>query len=265
MAIARGKSGKGRLAVLRRSNGRQCLGVFGSKETCERARDKSGLPVLMNKVCKCDEWRCKAHCKCDREKKLKGRSKARGVGAKTARSSSVSVSSAAVVAPVLAPVGRAAAAFCECLEVERWYRECCTSIGKSAEVELASYCYDNPLVQKVLLQKLRGDDPFKLNVYVDGSQLEEKGRRFCKARLRELRACGERCTVFVCKGHSGKGIYHCKAVVVDRRHLFTGGANLSYSSHLNEELCFKMAGPVVRQVLERLAAHRSRYKVWDGK
>ena len=131
---------------------------------------------------------------------------------------------------------------------------------------MASYIYDHPEVQTALLKKLKGRSPFKLNVYIDSQQLKETSSRYSKSRLKELRSCGERCTVFLGKGRTGRGSYHCKGVVVDRRYLFSGGANLTYASrHFNEEFCYKMVGPVVRQVLERLAGHRSKYEVWGGK
>ena len=60
------------------------------------------------------------------------------------------------------------------------------------------------------------------------------------------------------------GLFHGKAVVVDRRRLYTGGANVTYSSNFNEEFCFLMTGPVVEQVLGKLAVHRQKGKAWKG-
>jgi hypothetical protein len=51
---------------------------------------------------------------------------------------------------------------------------------------------------------------------------------------------------------------------VDRRFLYSGNANFTDKSEVNKEFCFRMVGPVVRQVLERLALHRQRHTLWDG-
>ena len=68
----------------------------------------------------------------------------------------------------------------------------------------------------------------------------------------------------MCRGVGRQGAYHGKAVVVDRRVLYTGNANITGKSVRNEEFCFKMVGPVVLQVLERLALHRHKYPLWNG-
>ena len=46
--------------------------------------------------------------------------------------------------------------------------------------------------------------------------------------------------------------------------LYTGGANLTYSSNFNEEFCFRMTGPAVEQVLGKLAVQRQKGKAWKG-
>jgi hypothetical protein len=51
---------------------------------------------------------------------------------------------------------------------------------------------------------------------------------------------------------------------LNRRLLYSGNANLTDKSEVNEEFCFRMVGPVVRQVLETLALHRQRHTLWDG-
>ena len=215
----------------------------------------------MNKVCPhCAEQRCKGHCKCKRDKTAmaKGRHAGRGdVREKAER---------AVAAAVPAPVGRASPPSNEMLETAEWYRQCCNDIHKAAEVELASYVYDNPSVQDALVKRLKGKAtrPFELNVYVDAEQFRGKVPKMQRARLTELRRLHAR--VWICKGHRGLGSYHCKGAVVDRRFLYTGNANFTAKSLDNKEWCFRMTGPVVRQVLESLAADRlsPRHKLWDG-
>ena len=53
---------------VKKNHGLCCLGVYGSRAKCTRARDGSGKPVVLNQVCKvCHEQRCKRHhCACAR-------------------------------------------------------------------------------------------------------------------------------------------------------------------------------------------------------
>ena len=52
--------------------------------------------------------------------------------------------------------------------------------------------------------------------------------------------------------------------VVDRRFLLSGGANITRQSEGNDEYCYKMAGPVLRQVLERMSGQRQNGALWQG-
>jgi len=135
-------------------------------------------------------------------------------------------------------------------------------ISASSEVEVASYMYDNRLVHSMLLKRLRGRAPFSLNVYIDAERLNLSTPYFQRGRLQDLRKAGA--TVYVCKGRRNNGAYHCKGCVIDRRYLYSGGANFTEKSTCNEEFVYRMVGPVVKQVLERLAAHRQAHKLWDG-
>ena len=246
----------------RASNGKECLGVYRSKVKCSRARDKSGVPIVLNRNCKtCGEQRCKGHCKCKRDKAASslGRSGPRGVGVSAAPSVSPGPPAAG---PVVAPVGRASAPSCELLETGAWYRDFCNTVKDAAEVELASYMYDNPAVQATLLKRLRGRTAFGLNVYVDSEKFSAGGPFLQKARLRELHSAGA--LVYLCKGRARRGSFHCKGAVADRRFLFSGNANFTRQSEDNEEYCYKMAGAVVRQVLERMAQNRQTGTLWNG-
>ena len=49
------------------------------------------------------------------------------------------------------------------------------------------------------------------------------------------------------------------AVVVDRRVLYTGSPNLTTKSTSNEEWAFKLVGPIVQQVLARIAVYKARF------
>lgn len=251
--------------VKRASKGKQCLGVFGTGEKCKRARDQSGLPVVLQKKHKCNEWRCAKHCKCGRNNTLTGRSAARGEGLVKSKVKVVAVSDRKVPVSssvVRGPNGTPSPPSCENLEIDEWYRRCLTDIKKASEVELASYIYDNPGVHKLLLQRLRGGAAFKLNLYIDAEKFSEDWPRYQKPRVRELQQAGA--SIYVCKGPKAQGAYHCKALVADRRYLYTGNANFTYKSSSNEELVFRMTGPVVQQVLEKLFVHRQSGKIWTG-
>ena len=258
-------------SMKRASKGKLCLGVFRSSAKCTLARDKSGSPILLCRNCKeCGEQRCKAHCKCARtgSAKAKGRGASRGyVGGERASRTRVAVATPAAAttaaAAVAAPNGRPSSLSCTLLETSEWYRRCCADLSTASEVEVASYMYDCPDVQKKLLQRLRGKCAFAVNVYVDKEKFEKgEAPRRSGQRLDELRAAGAK--VYMCKGRAGRGSYHCKAVVIDRRHMYTGNANLTYQSMDNEEFVFRVTGPPVKQVLERLSEHRLKSKLWNG-
>ena len=43
-------------------------------------------------------------------------------------------------------------------------------------------------------------------------------------------------------------------------------SNKNGAPHLrNEEFCFKVVGPAVKQVLERLVVHHQTHKLWDAR
>ena len=70
-------------------------------------------------------------------------------------------------------------------------------------------------------------------------------------------------TNYYCK--TGKnGSYHCRALVIDRRVLYTGSVNFTGKSRRNSETVFRMTGPVVEQVMRQLAADRAHWSEWGG-
>ena len=64
--------------------------------------------------------------------------------------------------------------------------------------------------------------------------------------------------IFLCRGPKARGSFRCKAVVVDRGCLYTGSPNATQKFHSNEEFCFRITGPPVGQVLQRLSVHLER-------
>ena len=253
----------------RRSNGRDCLGVIRSNDKCTRARDKSGKPVVMAHACKdCGEWRCKKHCKCSREKlaSAEGRSAPRGsdVDREVATVGLTRAVAACKASPLtdttaFAPVGRPSKPHWELLSVEEWWQRCKADVQTCSELELSSYTYDDPDLQRILEQRLR-QKAMALNVYIDKEMLF-RGAKYVKSRLLVLRELGA--NVYICKGNGPRGSYHCKAAVVDRRTLYTGNANFTFKSHRNEEFVYIMKGAAVETVLQRLAKHRWSGSLWQ--
>lgn len=240
----------------RKNHGLLCSGVKRTGEKCKGARNKSGAPVVMKKLCQhCGEQRCKEHCKCkrDRTAMAEGRHAARGQPEKRAQGGSTP-------SAVPAPVGRASAPTTEMLTVVDWYRRICEDISRAAEVELASYAYDNPSVQTALLKRFKSNKLFLLNVYVDEEQFGGTIPKMQKSRLRELRVAGGR--VWICKGIRGLGSYHVKGIVIDRRYLYTGSGNVTAKSLDNQEWVWRIWHDVKQSVV--LANKRAPTPPTDG-
>jgi hypothetical protein len=239
-----------------------CLGVQGTRKKCKNAKNGSGAPVALNRCCRvCDEQRCKAHCKCKR------RDSAMAEGRHAPRGHTKERAQVEAAAPARAPGCQQSAPSLELLEVGDWYRRCCEDIDRAAKVEVASYVYDNPSVQAALVKRLmqKKRRPFELTVYVDAELHREGSTKMQKSRLRLLMEKGA--CIWLCRGRRGLGVYHCKGLVVDRRALYFGSANFTTKSGDNGEWCFRATGPVVGQVLQRLAQDRANPKhyEWDGR
>ena len=252
------------------SKGKPCLGELSTGAACKRSRDGTGKAVVMNKVCvHCKEQRCRAHCRCARSGSPNAKGRAAARGKDQAKKPKVTVAAAtrttsAVAAPLSlpGPVGREPGPSCLLLDVGTFYERCCSDLATASEVEMATYQYDCPSLQKVLLKRLKGRSPFSLKVYLDAEMFGAATPRYQKSRVKELWQAGAQ--VFLCKGPGPQGSFHAKAVVVDRRYLYTGSPNFTYKSHNNEELCWRMTGPVVGQVLQKLVLHSQKRKPWDG-
>ena len=108
----------------------------------------------------------------------------------------------------------------------------------------------------------RGREPFSLVVLVDQESLNS-GTPYCqRSRLNALR--GETAVILACRGGPPNGIFHKKALIVDRRYMYTGGANFTNKSERNGELVFRTVGPPVAEVLADLAGSRARGVEWEG-
>ena len=83
-----------------------------------------------------------------------------------------------------------------------------------------------------------------------------------RSRVKKLHAKGAK--VYLCKGLERLGSYHAKEVVVDRRVLYTGSANLTTNSRSNRERVYKMTGRVVQEALLDLRDDRAASFLFDG-
>lgn len=115
-----------------------------------------------------------------------------------------------------------------------------------------------------LLTRLRDQRPFTCEVVVDDGACRTSGSQHQRARLRKLQEAGA--SVCVAAGLSGvpvfgrrghPGIMHAKAVVIDSSVAFCGSANLTMASRCNREICFRIVGPPVAQIMAALGAARA--------
>jgi len=161
-----------------------------------------------------------------------------------------------------APAGRPSPASFQALDVESFHKQCCSDVAGASDVEMASFMYDDPTLHGVLLKRLKRGGGFKLVVYLDAEVFAGSLPRYQKARVRALFLAGA--TVFLCRGSGPNGAFHCKGLVVDRRYMYIGSANLTWKSRSNGEFCFRVTGPAVAQILQQLSAQRLKRKPWDG-
>ncbi len=127
-------------------------------------------------------------------------------------------------------------------------------IGGASEVMVGTYQYDHPGLTEVLESRLRGNAAFECTVLLDREMHTARAAHYQRPRIERLRRAGA--TVVLCRGTSSSGAFHAKAVVVDRRTAFVGSANATAKSLRNAELCFRLRGPPVMDVLNFMSAER---------
>jgi phosphatidylserine/phosphatidylglycerophosphate/cardiolipin synthase-like enzyme len=163
------------------------------------------------------------------------------------------------------PVGRPLALRADVLSgAKDWYEQMLVDIAVASEVLMATYMYDHPQLHGLLLRRLKGRAGITVDILIDKGALEGNTPWYQRSRLSVLVNAGA--TVHVCTGQPPKGIYHRKAVVVDKRYLYTGGANMTYQSDEggNKELVFRITGQPVLDVLSILDADvRTALRKWE--
>ena len=245
------------------SKGRECRTITG--HLCRLHTKRPGEPKVLSRRCPhCSEWRCRAHCDCDRKGTAAGRSAARNPAALPAAATANATPKAAPKAApkatpkaapndVVRPVGGQSHLVCQMFFESVW-REASTlgELAGASSVILASYCNDEPVVQECLLKKLRGRAPFQCEILVDKAVCDALSCYRQVPRLRALRDAGA--AVYLCKGEAAPGTFHVKALVLDGRVLYCGSANITRAARINKEVSHRVVGPSVLDMMNFLAA-----------
>ena len=134
---------------------------------------------------------------------------------------------------------------------------------KQLLVDVPPLVYDHPELTNVFLLKLQSHGNFELVLVVDKESFEAQPPHAPqqKTRLRALQRAGA--NVVLCSGTGRHGRMHGKALVCDRRVAYCGSANFTSKSVANEELCFRLAGPSVADVLAFTNRARQKGKLWQ--
>ena len=157
--------------------------------------------------------------------------------------------------PAVSPVGRPSNESCRRLHAEEWWSHVVADLRDARDVELASYCMDEDALFRVLEQGLSHN--LNLNLYIDREQFAGGVPRKQRGAIRRLYDKGAK--VYVCKGLRRNGSFHSKALLIDGRVLYMGGA-----SHYNRETMFRATGQVIGEVLADAADWRRDAVPWDG-
>ena len=248
-----------------------CDGTIDGQDCdCGKGRGPATIKGKCKFDARCGEKRCGSHCKCARMGWRKGWNRGRSKSVIVAAAKAVPKAKAeakaapVAVAPPAAPVGRQNNPESKKMLIGEWYAQMRRDIAAGSAVVLASAWYDHPEVQQELLRKLaaRHREPFELTVLVDRASFDTGAPSRQQPRLRALRDKGAR--VFKCTGVQRNNTFHKKAVIIDRRYLYTGGANITYASdHGNGELVFRMVGKIVLDTLVDLQADEARGEHWQ--
>ena len=211
---------------------------------------------------RCNELRCANHCKCARNGWRTGRNRGR-LGQPAAKAKAKAKAAPPPPPPPppplppmppAGPVGRMPALSFEVMDVAAWYVAKLESIKDAAEVVVGSYQYDHEKLTDLLERRLRDRSAFHCVLLVDREMFKGKTPFHQRPRLERLRRAGA--TIVLCRGTPSTGAFHAKGVVTDRRTAFLGTANTTQKSLRNGELCHRLRGPPVLDVLQFLQRER---------
>jgi phosphatidylserine/phosphatidylglycerophosphate/cardiolipin synthase-like enzyme len=120
----------------------------------------------------------------------------------------------------------------------------------------ASFTYDEPGLQQLLVRRLTDRSEFVCVVVVDNAMFQKGKARYQAPRLRELQRCGAK--IFLCKGIGPRGQFHWKDYIIDGKILYHGSCNMTYSSLNDDNFMVRLTGPVVKAALDGLRRARDR-------
>jgi phosphatidylserine/phosphatidylglycerophosphate/cardiolipin synthase-like enzyme len=226
-------------AKTRKSGSYECKPVRGK---CENSRDGQGNPITLTKKCVwCKEMRCKAHCKCARDKQLEGRNKARP-GLKGVAPSQKHVVQQQVqqqVQPSAAAVADAAAISLKLFSGEDWLHRLIRDIKNAKEVLMVMYCFDDFQLHKELMAHRERGGVLKL--VLDEKYIKEHPEKWCHASTL-IKKGG---MVRVKNGIHKPGVMHQKLVVLDvqsEKIVYFGTANATRASRINDDSMLRLTG-----------------------
>ena len=187
-----------------------------------------------------------------------GRKRPRSFGQKVVATAARAAASTSGPPPTARPVGRRPLPSTHKLGNKDWWQEVILAVERASEVDLSTYMYDHPKLHQALMLRLRESShgSVQVRMLIDREAMQGGTPYYQAARVRALHKVGAE--VYLCRGDGPRGIHHKKAVIINRRVAFTGGANLTQKSTENGEFNFRMLGPIVHDMLEDLAAVRSK-------
>ena len=149
------------------------------------------------------------------------------------------------------------------LSCDAWWTQLLVDVRSASEVALSSLVYDHLGLTNVFLHKLQNQGNFELVIVVDKESFEAQPPHAPqqKPRLRSLQRAGAE--VVLCKGSGRYGRMHGKALVCDRRVAYSGSANFTGKSADNEELCFRLLGPPVLDILGFITKVKQQGELWQ--
>ena len=153
------------------------------------------------------------------------------------------------------PVGHPPNLAVDVLSPTEWYTAMLACVMVACSVMIGSYQYDYGPLTDLLLRRLSRRDAFELVILVDRECYDSKSPFAQRPRLQLLRRAGA--TVVLCRGTPASGAFHAKALVADRRTAFVGSANFTQKSVRNGELCFRMRGPPVNDIMNFLETEKA--------
>ena len=186
-----------------------CIGVHGGGPC--RAGTGGQAASIKGKCTfdpRCREKRCATHCKCARMGWRTGKNLGRARHIPVAQAKAKAKAKAAPKAmpkakakAMAGPVGHPPALRADVVPVvQDWYKQMLADVRGASEVLLATYMYDHPDLQALLVRRLSGRTPFSLEILIDKGVLEGNAPWYQRSRLTSL--VSEGAVVHVCTGAS---------------------------------------------------------------